>query len=88
MEAIAPSASPLLTEFHWRTNALRHSYGSYRASMLSGNLHQLAEEMGNSVAMIRRHYRNPRPKSQAKAWFAIMPQAASKIVEFPTAAVA
>jgi hypothetical protein len=52
---------------------LRHSYGSYRASILK-NEHELADEMGNSVDMVRRHYRNPRPKSQARAYFAIFPK--------------
>ncbi len=42
-----------LTEFK---NHLRHSYGSYRLPMIN-NDHQLAMEMGNSPAIIYRHYR-------------------------------
>ena len=72
LEQIDPTPVPLLTSFAWRPNALRHSYGSYRATILL-NLNQLADEMGNSVEMIHRHYRNPRPKSQARAWFNIFP---------------
>lgn len=75
------SPAALLTEFAWRKNALRHSYGSYRASILK-NEHELAEEMGTSVAMIRKHYRNPRPMSEARAYFGLRPQIASTIVPF------
>jgi len=79
----APVDQELLTEFRWRHNALRHSYGSYRASILKGNVHQLAEEMGTSVEMIHKHYRNPRPKSQARAWFAIRPPKQGNVITFP-----
>jgi integrase len=76
MEEITPAPIPLLTEFAWRNNALRHSYGSYRMSVIK-NLHQLADEMGNSPEICARHYRNPRPKSHARAWFNIFPPAAA-----------
>ncbi len=83
MNAISPDAQPdLLTQFRWKNNALRHSYGSYRASIIK-NIQQLADEMGNSPAMVHQHYRNPRPASQARAWFAIYPpRTAEKIVAF------
>ncbi|HEX8313283.1 MAG TPA: site-specific integrase [Chthoniobacteraceae bacterium] len=86
MEMQITSAPPdeLLTEFAWRHNALRHSYGSYRASILK-NVHQLAEEMGTSPEMIHKHYRNPRPASQARAWFAIKPPQSGIVVPFPAA---
>jgi len=77
----------LVTSFEWRHNALRHSYGSYRASILK-NEHALAEEMGTSVGMIREHYRNPRPMSQARAWFALRPKSSGIIVPFPAGATA
>jgi len=56
----------------WPQNALRHSYGSYRNAMLR-NLPQVAEEMGTSVAMLSRHYHNPRPEEEGAAWFALRP---------------
>lgn len=83
LDVIAPAQLPLLTEFSYRQNAMRHSYGSYRAAVLK-NVHQLAEEMGDSPAMIRRHYDNPRPKSQAKAYFAILPKKAADIISIET----
>ncbi|HEY5226299.1 MAG TPA: site-specific integrase [Methylovirgula sp.] len=79
MEAIDPAPLPLLTEFAWRNNALRHSYGSYRATIIR-NLHQLADEMGNSPEICARHYRNPRPKAQARAWFDVRPKPAANII--------
>lgn len=87
LEEIAPAPLPLMTEFTWRQNALRHSYGSYRASILK-NIHMLADEMGNSVDMIRRHYRNPRPISQAKAYFDIFPKTAVNVTPFDREAAA
>lgn len=85
LAGLAEPAVNLLTSFHWRHNALRHSYGSYRASVIK-NMPQLADEMGNSVVMIQQHYRNPRPKTQALAWFAIRPTESANIVSFPDAA--
>jgi integrase len=62
----------------WRKNALRHSYGSYRMAIIL-NKHQLAYEMGNSVEMIDAHYHNPRPASDARAYFAISPSYAENV---------
>ena len=44
--------------------------------------------MGTSPAMIKKHYRNPRPASQARAYFAINPRKDPVLVPFPTTAVA
>jgi len=65
---------------NWRKNALRHSYGSYRMAMIK-NEHQLAYEMGNSVEMIREHYHNPRPTSEAAAYFQIFPKPAENVIQ-------
>lgn len=66
-------------------NALRHSYGSYRMAKIR-DIHRLASEMGDSPAMIDRHYHNPRPKSQAEAWFAIEPaETTHQLILFPAA---
>ena len=56
----------------WPQDALRHSYGSYRNAILR-SLDQVAEEMGTSVAMLHRHYHNPRAAEQGEAWFAVRP---------------
>jgi integrase len=39
----------------WKANALRHSYGSYRLESVK-NAGQVALEMGNSAAVVMRHY--------------------------------
>lgn len=52
----------------WKKNALRHSYGSYRAA-ITKNLAELALEMGTSVVMIEKHYREAvEPETAAKYW--------------------
>jgi len=56
----------------WPKDALRHSYGSYRNAIVR-NLDQVAEEMGNSVAMLHRHYHNPQPAQSGREWFAVRP---------------
>lgn len=54
-------------------NAFRHSRITYRIAELNGNKHQVAEESGNSVAIINRRYRRPAERSDALAWFAVSP---------------
>ena len=56
----------------WPKDALRHSYGSYRNAELRA-LEQVAEEMGTSVAMLHRHYHQPRSAGEAKVWFGVLP---------------
>jgi integrase len=57
----------------WPQDALRHSYGSMRNAMLR-NLPQVAEEMGTSETMLRRHYHNPRTSEEGAEWFALRPE--------------
>jgi integrase len=56
----------------WPVDALRHSYGSYRNADLR-NLPQVAEEMGSSVAMLHRHYHDPRTTGEAADWWGVLP---------------
>lgn len=56
----------------WKSNALRHSYGSYRLPILK-NANELALEMGNSPRMIFRHYRELVKPDKAAQYWAIMP---------------
>lgn len=62
----------LLFGGEWPQDALRHSYGSYRNAILR-NLGQVAEEMGNSIPMLERHYHNPQPEQAGTEWFALRP---------------
>jgi len=62
----------VLFDGKWPQDVLRHSYGSFRNAVLR-NLPQVAEEMGTSVAMLNRHYHNPRPEELGKEWFSLCP---------------
>lgn len=56
----------------WPNNALRHSFGSYR--LASGVAEgQVAMEMGNTPAVIFRHYRKLVTPAQAAEWFGVAP---------------
>lgn len=80
--ALTEDLSKPLRKIEWRHNALRHSYGSYRMAMIK-DMQRLSYEMGNSLAMIKRHYHNPRPVSEAKAYFALSPTAPDNVIELP-----
>jgi integrase len=64
----------------WIKNAPRHSYCSYRMAIVQ-NEQQVSYESGNSIAMIRKHYHNPRPKSEAAAWFKLMRETPGNIIQ-------
>lgn len=57
-------------KFPWITNGLRHSFGSYRCAILK-DIAQVAFEMGNSPAMVNRHYNEAQELSAALDWFSI-----------------
>ncbi len=57
----------------WPKDALRHSYGSYRNAILR-SLDQVAEEMGTSIAMLHRHYHNPKAEEEGNQWFDVRPE--------------
>jgi hypothetical protein len=58
---------------------LRHSYGTYRAAILR-NWHNLAEEMGNSIAIVRTYYDAVVSPSVAKLWWKIGPEGPENVV--------
>jgi integrase len=62
----------------WKKNALRHSFISYRVAVTK-NAAQVAEEAGNSVQMIKKHYLKRTLEREAARYFNIMPQ--SKVPE-------
>ncbi len=63
----------------WPQNALRHSFGSYRLAVLQ-DAAKTAHEMGNSPAMVHRHYHKlVKPKAAARYW-AISPEAPANVV--------
>jgi integrase len=75
---------------NWPTNALRHGYGSFHLAHFK-DAAALALQMGNSVDVIFRHYRElVRPKDAERYW-QIKPgetAAGKKVVSFPARALA
>ncbi len=61
-------------KFKWKSNALRHSYASYRLADVK-DAARVALEMGNSPSMLFRNYRELVTEQQAKEWFTLMPDA-------------
>lgn len=59
-------------------NTLRKSFISYRLA-LTKNIGQVAEEAGNSPAIIKKNYRKPIPQEEAKRWFNIWPTSADVV---------
>jgi integrase len=60
-------------EVKWKANALRHSYASYRLAETQSAA-QVSLEMGNSPAVVLKHYRELVKPAQAAAWFSVKPQ--------------
>ena len=73
-------------KFHWKHNALRHSFCSYRLAATK-NAAQVSLEAGNSPQMIFAHYRQLVTETEAAKWFAVCPpKAAENIVPLRVAA--
>ncbi len=66
----------------WPSNALRHSFGSYHLAQFK-DAAALALQMGNSPAMIFRHYRElVKPKDAARFWQIKPAKESKKVVAF------
>jgi integrase len=65
----------------WPQNALRHSFGSYHLAHFK-DAAKLALEMGNSPAMIFKHYRELVKPKDAELYWAIRPKRKRNIVAF------
>lgn len=67
---------------NWPQNALRHSFGSYHLARFN-DAPRLALEMGNSPAMIFKHYRKlVKPNDAVRYWEIGPPVAGKKVVQF------
>jgi integrase len=67
-------------DFQWKHNGLRHSYASYRLAIIE-DVAKVSLEMGNSPQKIFSNYRKVVTKSQATAWFAVMPVVPENVVQ-------
>jgi integrase len=67
----------------WKANCLRHSYATYRLSILP-DAARVALEMGNSPAKLFTNYRELDRHNHAPEWFAIepLPQDSRKVIAF------
>jgi hypothetical protein len=68
-----------------KQDVLRHSYGTHRMAIVR-NAHQVAEEMGNSVTIVRRHYDAVLEPSRAGAWWTIRPAKPKNVLPIKAAA--
>jgi integrase len=65
---------------NWPSNALRHSYASYRLAA-THDAARVALELGNSPTMLFTNYRELADEHDAKAWFAITPKPVKNVVQ-------
>ena len=68
----------------WTANVLRHSYATYRPSILP-DAARVALEMGNSPAKLFTNYRELDRENHAPAWFSIEPKRSRKVIAFRAA---
>lgn len=67
-------------------NHARHSFGSYRLAVIHDEK-KVAREMGNSAAIVNKHYARPIPEAIAMKFWAIMPpNAVASPADAPTLA--
>lgn len=67
-----PAAKPKIEVLRWGQDIMRHSYGSYRQSIIQ-NINQLCEEMGNTPKIARSHYVDTPDAEEAAKFWAITP---------------
>jgi integrase len=66
----------------WTADIMRHSYASYWLADRHDRA-RLAEQMGNSLAVIRQHYRRAIPATEGKQFWEIRPSGETrKVVQF------
>jgi integrase len=69
----------------WKANALRHSYASYRFAV-TNDAGRVAGELGNSAAVVHRHYRELVKPADAVRWFNVKPENPANVVPLTAAA--
>jgi len=87
VEADPEKGVKALAPVKWKANALRHSYASYRFAQI-GDAGRVAGELGNSAAVVHRHYRELVKPADAVKWFSVKPEAPANVISLATGAVA
>lgn len=75
----AQKATATAAGLSWKTNALRHSFISYRLADIQ-NAAQVALEAGNSAAVIFKHYRELVRPDAAQRWFSVTPNVPINVI--------
>ena len=57
----------------WASDILRHSYGSYMLAVCGDDKYKVCALMGNSVAILSKHYRRAMPAKEAQPYWKILP---------------
>ena len=68
----------------WKSNALRHSYASYRFAQC-GDAGRVAGELGNSAVVVHKHYRELVKPADAEKWFAVKPEVPANVTPITAA---
>jgi site-specific recombinase XerD len=66
----------------WKNDALRHSFCSYWLS-LHHDIHELSRLVGNSPAIIKKHYEDAKYSEEAAQWFGILPDRPGNVLQIP-----
>ncbi len=74
-----------ITAVKWKRNGLRHSYASYRFAQIM-DAGRVAGELGNSAAVIHRHYRELVKPADAVKWFTVAPEQPANVIPAMAAA--
>jgi integrase len=77
-ETAAATKTDTKPALRWKQNALRHSFASYRFAQ-TGDAGRVAGELGNSAAVVHRHYRELVKPADAEKWFAVKPHAPANV---------
>ena len=72
IKANAAKGIPAKAAVKWKSNALRHSFATYSFA-LSNDAGRIAGIMGNSPAIVNRHYRQLTTPAVAQKWFSVYP---------------
>lgn len=71
----------------WKINALRHSFASYSFA-LTNDAGRIAGFLGNSAAVVHRHYKELVKPADAQRWFSVRPAPTANVIPLSAAAVA
>ena len=69
----------------WKSNGLRHSFASYRFA-LTNDAGRVAGELGNSAAVVHKHYRELVKPADAERWFNVKPKQEANVIALRTIA--